>query len=87
MFSVSVDSVPAARGFPRRGVFRSDGGLGSARTYALAPVHRLDEPTGYPSAWLRPRIASFRFTGRIIVAPRPSYGFNFRLVRYPPSLH
>jgi hypothetical protein len=26
-----------------------------------AADHRLDEPPGYPSAWLRPRSARFRF--------------------------
>ncbi len=56
-----VSIPPFGRGFSRHGVFRSDGGWGGARTNPRAPVHRLDEPTGYPSAWLRPRSARFRF--------------------------
>jgi len=41
-----VSIPPFGRGFSRHGVFRSDGGLGGARTSPHAPVHRLDEPTG-----------------------------------------
>ena len=44
------------------GVFRSDGGW-EAQERVLAPPFIVSmSPPGYPSAWLRPRSARFRFT-------------------------
>jgi hypothetical protein len=40
-------------------------------------------PPDYPSAWLRPRSAASVSPGRIIVAPRTTYGLNFRIRRDP----
>src|SRR5229473_3595267 len=56
-----VSIPPFGRGFSRHGVFRSDGGW-AAQERALTPPFILSmSPPGYPSAWLRPRSARFRF--------------------------
>src|ERR1700675_2988544 len=56
-----VSIPPFGRGFSRHGVFRSDGGW-AAQERALAPPFIVSmSPPGYPSAWLRPRSARFRF--------------------------
>src|SRR5258707_15485171 len=57
-----VSIPPFGRGFSRHGVFRSDGGW-AAQERALTPPFIVSmSPPGYPSAWLRPRNARFRFT-------------------------
>jgi hypothetical protein len=56
-----VSIPPFGRGFSRHGVFRSDGGW-AAQERALTPPFIVSmSPPGYPSAWLRPRSARFRF--------------------------
>ena len=56
-----VSIPPFERGFSRHGVFRSDGGW-AAQERALTPPFIVSmSPPGYPSAWLRPRSARFRF--------------------------
>src|SRR5882762_6354791 len=56
-----VNIPPFGRGFSRHGVFRSDGGW-AAQERALTPPFIVSmSPPGYPSAWLRPRSARFRF--------------------------
>src|SRR5882724_1224615 len=56
-----VSIPPFGRGFSRHGVFRSDGGW-AAQERALTPPFIVSMiPPGYPSAWLRPRSARFRF--------------------------
>jgi hypothetical protein len=56
-----VSIRPFGRGFSRHGVFRSDGGW-AAQERALTPPFIVSmSPPGYPSAWLRPRSARFRF--------------------------
>jgi len=54
---------PSGGDFQGIRVYRSDAGWGRARekTYAPACIVSMSPP-GYPSAWLRPRIACFRFT-------------------------
>src|SRR6266478_6129644 len=65
-----VSIPPFGRGFSRHGVFRSDGGW-AAQERALAPPFIVSmSPPGYPSAWLRPRSARFRFARQIIVTPQ-----------------
>jgi len=65
MFSVSVDSAPAGRGFSRHGGLSSDDLFFSACSAGEKPPALLSigsmSPPGYPSAWLRPRSARFRF--------------------------
>jgi hypothetical protein len=56
-----VSIPPFGRGFSRHGVFRSDGGW-AAQERALTPPFIVSmSPPGYPSAWVRPRSARFRF--------------------------
>jgi hypothetical protein len=56
-----VSIPPFGRGLSRHGVFRSDGGW-AAQERALTPPFIVSmSPPGYPSAWLRPRSARFRF--------------------------
>jgi hypothetical protein len=56
-----VSIPPFGRGFSRHGVFRPDGGW-AAQEGALTPPFIVSmSPPGYPSAWLRPRSARFRF--------------------------
>ena len=40
-------------------------------------------PAGYPSAWLRPRIACLRFARQDHCSSTTSFGLNFRMARYP----
>lgn len=39
-------------------------------------------PLGYPSAWLRPRIACSRFARHDACRSTASFGLNFRMARY-----
>jgi len=43
------------------GVFRSDGGWAAQERVLTPPFIVSMSPPGYPSAWLRPRSARFRF--------------------------
>ena len=43
------------------GVFRSDGGWAARERVLTPPFIGSMSPPGYPSAWLRPRSARFRF--------------------------
>src|SRR6202795_3095482 len=77
-----VSIPPFGRGFSRHGVFRSDGGW-AAQERALAPPFIVSmSPPGYPSAWLRPRSARFRFTWQNLCALRNELPFlNIRFAR------
>ena len=56
-----VSIPPFGRGFSRHGVFRSDGGWAAQERVLTPPFIVPMSPPGYPSAWLRPRSARFRF--------------------------
>jgi len=56
-----VSIPPFGRGFSRHGAFRSDGGWAAQERVLTAPFIVSMSPPGYPSAWLRPRSARFRF--------------------------
>jgi hypothetical protein len=43
-------------------------------------------PPGYPSAWLRPRRACFRFTRQDHCSSTTSIRLNFRLARDSPQI-
>ncbi len=57
-----VSIPPFGRGFSRHGVFRSDGGWAAQERVLTPPFIVSMSPPGYPSAWLRPRSACFRFS-------------------------
>ena len=57
--------------------------LKSAEAKPPRSVHRLDEPTGLSSAWLRPRIARFRFARQNRCSVAATSGANFRMRRNP----
>jgi hypothetical protein len=78
-FSVSVDSAPAGRGFSRHEGLSSDDFLRQRAARREEPPALLSigsmSPPGYPSAWLHPCSARFRFTRQIdfsSAAPRCS---------------
>ena len=57
-----VSIPPFGRGFSRhRGSFESDVGWAAQERVLTPPFIVLMSPPGYPSAWLRPRSARFRF--------------------------
>jgi hypothetical protein len=56
-----VSIPPFGRGFSRHGVYRSDGGWAAQERVLTPPFIVSMSPPGYPSAWLRPRSARFRF--------------------------
>jgi len=56
-----VSIPPFGRGFSRHGGLSIRWKLGGARTSPHAPFIVSMSPPGYPSAWLRPRSARFRF--------------------------
>jgi hypothetical protein len=43
-------------------------------------------PPGYPSAWLRPRRAYFRFARQDHCSSTTSTGLNFRIARHPLTI-
>jgi hypothetical protein len=64
-------SIPPLGGdFQGIGIYRSDEDLEAAEeTVPALPFIVSISPPSYPSGWLRPRRARFRFAPKIIVAP------------------
>ena len=60
-----VSIPPFGRGFSRHRVFRSDGGWAAQERVLTSPFIVSMSPPGYPSAWLRPRSARFRFARQV----------------------
>jgi len=75
----------------RAGIFKAWGlsirwGFGRRKNGVLTPPFIVSmSPPGYPSAWLRPRSARFRFARQIIVARNDLPFLNIRFARDHPT--
>ena len=73
---------PFGRGFSRHRVYRSDVvSLRSAEASRRAPFIVSMSPPDYPSAWLRPRSARFRFARQNHCSAAATSVANFRMRR------
>jgi hypothetical protein len=54
--------------------------------FPALPIIVSMSPPGYPSAWLRPRRARFRFARQDHCSSTTSIRLNFRFARHPPGI-